>query len=342
MRCCLVWQCDVVAAYLRSLPSMRVRRFVRVADEWEEALRSLCTQWQIQGWGNNNPCMVWTGTGQLVGDADDFIALVGDKYSMNLNLANEESLQQLADKTVMDAAEEVAGRGKFVVPSSTRDSSMVKVLMVKANSSTPIERVVREKFWKTDMDKLLGKSGVFSDGIELKSTPSCRVFAWVDCNAEFSERENTLATLALGGCELLAQQCFRYTFSGTVIFYTLEAESDTPIDYTSTAFDDHFETPEMLQYQQEAAAIKIQAINRGGKSRKAVQEQKEMQDAATKIQSRFRGDAKRKEMQEEADAALKIQSRFRGHKTRSERKEEEQAATRIQAIQRGKIARRGS
>ena len=333
------WQCDVVGALLRGLPSIRVRRFVRVADEWEDALRSLCTQWQIQGWGNNNACMVWTGAGQLIGDADDFIALLEDKYSMNLDQMKsptEDSLSSLMKKTATDAAAEVAGRGKFVVPSSTRDSSMVKVLMVKPNSSTPIERLVRENVWKEDMDKLLGKSGVFSDGVELKRTRTCRVFAWVDCNAEFSDRANTLATLALGGCNLLAQQCFRYSFFGTVVFYTLEAESNTPIDYASTGFDEHFETPEMLQYQQEAAAVKIQAINRGAKSRKSMLAEKNQQDA------RFRGDAKRQEMQEEADAAVKIQSRFRGHKMRAERKEEEDAATRIQAIQRGKMARRGA
>jgi hypothetical protein len=324
------------------MPSVRVRRFVRISDEWEDALRSLCTQWQIQGWGNNNACMVWTGAGQLVGNADDFIALAGDKYALNLTLADEEALQQLADKTVIDAAAEIQGRGKFVAPSATRDGSMVKVLMVKPNSSTPIERYVRETYWKTDMDKLLGKSDVFSDGIEVKATPDCRVFAWVDSNAEFTGRPNSLASLALGGCELLAQQCFRYTFFGPVIFYTLAVDSDTPVDYTSSGFDAHFETPEMLEFQQEAAAVKIQAINRGSASRKAMQEEKEMKDAATKIQARFRGDAKRKEMQEEADAATAIQSRFRGHKMREERKEEEEAATRIQALQRGKMARRAA
>ena len=191
------------------------------------------------------------------------------------------------------------------------------------------------------MDKLLGKVGAFSDGIEIFSTSSVRVFAWVNGDAEFGERENPLATLALGGAQLLAQQCFRYTFFGTVVFYTLAADCDTPADYASTEFDAHFETPEMLAWQQEMAAVKIQAMNRGSKSRAAMKEEKEMKDAATKIQSRFRGHEKRKEMEEEASAATAIQSRFRGHKMREERREEEQAAVKIQALQRGKLARRG-
>ena len=333
-------QCDVVAACLRGLPSVRVRRFVRVTNEWEEALRSLCTQWQIQGWGNNNECMVWTGAGQLVGAADDFVALVEDKYSMSFN-PDADALAQLAEATSAAAAAEIEGRGKFVVLSSTRDGSMCKVLMVKPNSSTPFERFVRESNWKTDMDKLLGKAGAFSDGVEIFSTSTVRVFAWVNGDAEFGERENALATLALGGAQLLAQQCFRYTFFGTVLFYTLAVDCDTPVDYSSAEFDAHFETPEMLAWQQEMAAVKIQAMHRGAKSRAAMHEETEMKEAATKIQSRFRGVAKRKEMAEEASAATAIQSRFRGHKMREVRREEEQAAVKIQALQRGNLARRG-
>ena len=46
------------------------------------------------------------------------------------------------------------------------------------------------------------------------------------------------------------------------------------------------------------------------------------------------------EQKEMEGAATAIQSRFRGHKMREERREEEQAATRIQAIQRGKLSRK--
>ena len=42
----------------------------------------------------------------------------------------------------------------------------------------------------------------------------------------------------------------------------------------------------------------------------------ELEDAAVKIQSRFKGHAKRKEMEEEALAATNIQARFRGNKLR--------------------------
>ena len=330
----------MVCAALRSMPSVRLRRFVRVAGEWDDALRGLCTQWQIQGWGNNNEVMVWTGAGQLVGSADDFAALVSDKYGINLAFGEKE-LGAMAAATQAAAEAEVADRKKFVRENLTEDGSMVKVLLIKPNQAAPLVKSVRESNWKSDMDALLGRSAVFSDSVELVSTETSRVMVWF--NGDDAGAENQLATLALGGAQLLAQQCFRYSICGPVVFYQLDPECDTPQDYSSAEFDAHFETPDMLDYQQGAAATKIAAMHKGKATRAAMQEQKEQAEAATKIAAMHRGKATRAAMAEQKEmegAATAIQSRFRGHKMREERREEEQAATRIQAIQRGKLSRK--
>ena len=105
----------------------------------------------------------------------------------------------------------------------------------------------------------------------------------------------------------------------TVVFYQLDPECDTPQDYSSAEFDAHFETPDMLDYQQGAAATKIAAMHKGKATRAAMQEQKEQAEAATKIAAMHRGKATRAAMAEQKEmegAATAIQSRFRGHKMR--------------------------
>ena len=135
-------QCDACAAALQSMPAVRCRRYVRIEAEWAGFLRSLCTSWQIQGWDQGNEVMVWTGSGQLVGNAEDFLMLVHDKYDIALDLPKS-ALDDLTSLTVAAAAAEKAGRGKFASPSTATDDAMIKVLMIKGNASTPIERTVR-------------------------------------------------------------------------------------------------------------------------------------------------------------------------------------------------------
>ena len=98
--------------------------------------------------------------------------------------------------------------------------------------------------------------------------------------------------------------------------------------------------------EQEAAAVKIQAVHRGKAARKEVEERKEQEAAAVKIQAVHRGKAARKEVEERKEqeaAAVKIQAVHRGKAARKEveeRKEQEAAAVKIQAVHRGKAARK--
>jgi hypothetical protein len=287
-------QCDACAAALQSMPAVRCRRYVRIEAEWAGFLRSLCTSWQIQGWDQGNEVMVWTGSGQLVGNAEDFLMLVHDKYDIALDLPKS-ALDDLTSLTVAAAAAEKAGRGKFASPSTATDDAMIKVLMIKGNASTPIERTVRESHWKADMDCLLGRKAVFSDGTEILRTETERVFAWVNNDAEFGDRVTTLATMALQACPPLAKMCFRYSLYGSVILYKISTADATPLDYTASAIDAHFLTDEMELFQKEAAATRIQSRARGrtdakviAEKRLARQEEREVNAAAEKIQSRYR------------------------------------------------------
>jgi hypothetical protein len=108
----------------------------------------------------------------------------------------------------------------------------------------------------------------------------------------------------------------------------------------------------------EAAALKIQAVHRGRKTRMEMlrekQEKEELEAAALKIQAVHRGRKtrmdllKEKQEQEEMEAAaLKIQAVHRGKKTRmdllkekQEREELEAAAVKIQAVHRGRTTRK--
>lgn len=107
-----------------------------------------------------------------------------------------------------------------------------------------------------------------------------------------------------------------------------------------------------------AAAVRIQAIQRGRKDRARVQELKDQNQAATKLQAMQRGRKDRAKVEElrstaasaitpaaedadgnEAAAAVRIQAIQRGRKDRArvqELKEQHQAATKLQAIQRGR------
>ena len=92
--------------------------------------------------------------------------------------------------------------------------------------------------------------------------------------------------------------------------------------------------------QENGAASKIQARQRGKKARR---EQIEQDNAALKIQARIRGKQSRgsKEKEEKVAAAKKIQARARGRKARAMKAREQAAIAKIQAIERGRQTRKG-
>ena len=137
--------------------------------------------------------------------------------------------------------------------------------------------------------------------------------------------------------------------------YAKELESAVS-GLVSGAINNLFEQAE--RQEQEAAALKIQAMHRGKKAREQLRKDRDEEEAAAlKIQAMHRGRKTRQELsrQKEADAeeqeltaaALKIQAVHRGRKTRMEllkqKQEEEEeltaAALKIQAVHRGKKTR---
>lgn len=225
--------------------------------------------------------MVWTASGHLVGNAEDFLMLVEDKYDISLNL-DPSHTDDLAAMTRQAADAEMATRGQTAAPPvAGGDEDKVKVLVIKANSAMPLERHVHESSWKKDMDRLLGRDALFSSGVELLNTGKTRIFAWVNNDAEFTERKSTLATMVLGACGGLAQLCFRYAMHGTVVLYQLAKDSATPLHLSMEQFESFFLTPEMETFQQEAAAIRIQSRVQGGKGRKKVAKRRKEQAVVT-------------------------------------------------------------
>ena len=137
--------------------------------------------------------------------------------------------------------------------------------------------------------------------------------------------------------------------------YAKELESAVS-GLVSGAINNLFEQAE--RQEQEAAALKIQAMHRGKKAREQLRKDRDEEEAAAlKIQAMHRGRKTRQELsrQKEADAeeqeltaaALKIQAVHRGRKTRMEllkqKQEEEEeltaAALKIQAVHRGRKTR---
>ena len=139
--------------------------------------------------------------------------------------------------------------------------------------------------------------------------------------------------------------------------YAKELESAVS-GLVSGAINNLFEQAE--RQEQEAAALKIQAVHRGKKAREQLRKDREEEEAAAlKIQAMHRGRKTRQELsrQKEADAeeqeltaaALKIQAVLRGRKTRMELLKQEQmeeeeeeltaAALKIQAVHRGRKTR---
>lgn len=157
-------KCDMCASALRALPYVRCRRYVRIGDEWETFVTELCSSWQIQGWSPNNDVMVWTGTGQLIGNSDDFLTLAYEKYGIDVAPSTDD-LEVVMEQTKALASAEAAAKGKFAAPSMATEG--VTVLMVKPNAGVPQEYMVRETTWKSDMDRLLGKVAVLSESVEL-------------------------------------------------------------------------------------------------------------------------------------------------------------------------------
>ena len=81
-------------------------------------------------------------------------------------------------------------------------------------------------------------------------------------------------------------------------------------------------------------------ISKAGKMSPQILSGKTEEDAAAqKMQALQRGRAKRKELQERKQAAARVQAAKRGQKARQERKEQMEAATKVQAISRGRKAR---
>ena len=113
--------------------------------------------------------------------------------------------------------------------------------------------------------------------------------------------------------------------------------------------------------EEEAAAIKIQSAFRGHRTREAVRNEKEDKvsgeerkdsasaqdaggaatnelqpdEAATKIQSSYRGYYTRKQLDEKQEAATKIQAYYRGYRVRDLRRTQSEAAIKIQSYYRG-------
>eukprot|EP01065_Artemidia_motanka_P008690 TRINITY_DN14378_c0_g1_i1.p1 TRINITY_DN14378_c0_g1~~TRINITY_DN14378_c0_g1_i1.p1 ORF type:complete len:521 (+),score=82.20 TRINITY_DN14378_c0_g1_i1:62-1624(+) len=110
--------------------------------------------------------------------------------------------------------------------------------------------------------------------------------------------------------------------------------------------------------EEDAAAARIQALQRGREARREAeerkQERKEQSEAASKIQALKRGREARREVEElkkeraeQNDAASKIQALQRGKEARraaeekrQQRQEENEAAAKIQSIQRGRRTRK--
>ena len=96
---------------------------------------------------------------------------------------------------------------------------------------------------------------------------------------------------------------------------------------------------------EQLAATKMQALQRGKKTRLEMQEKQEQASAATRLQAIQRGKQARQEVldkQEQAVAATKLQAIQRGKLAREEQKEkaeQDAAAAKLQAIQRGKMQR---
>lgn len=105
----------------------------------------------------------------------------------------------------------------------------------------------------------------------------------------------------------------------------------------------------LLQKSEEEAAVKIQAMHRGNKVRKAQEASSQRlygatQSASQKGRTPSKPTSEATLRKEEENAATKIQAIHRGKKTRAEtaqKKAEKQAATRIQAIHRGNKVRSG-
>lgn len=124
--------------------------------------------------------------------------------------------------------------------------------------------------------------------------------------------------------------------------------------------DEENEPTDITQREEEAAAaVKIQSAFRGHRSGEAVKNEKEgknsgqkghgstaedlgpaandieSHDAATKIQSSYRGYYTRKQLHGKQHAATKIQACYRGHRVRKLRRTQSEAAVKIQSYYRG-------
>lgn len=99
--------------------------------------------------------------------------------------------------------------------------------------------------------------------------------------------------------------------------------------------------------EREAAAVNTQSVFRGHRTREAIRggrpagddgigvNEMQQNEAATKIQSNYRGYYTRKQVKNKHDAATKIEADYRGHRIRELRRTQSEAAVKIQSHYRG-------
>ena len=135
--------------------------------------------------------------------------------------------------------------------------------------------------------------------------------------------------------ELLDLFCFHSSIANLVTWIEpVDALTTAPEAADTATFVGHDITDEAEQSA--AAAVRMQAIQRGRMSRA---ERAEQSAAAEKMQAIQRGRMSRAERAEQSATAEKMQAIQRGRMSRAEQAEQSAAAEKMQAIQRGRISR---
>ena len=87
--------------------------------------------------------------------------------------------------------------------------------------------------------------------------------------------------------------------------------------------------------RQLTAAMKLQALARGHRTRKQTDQLKQREEAATKLQAVTQGYQTRKKQRAQARAATKLQAVTQGYQTRKKQRAQARAATKLQALAQG-------